>query len=239
MLRPLALVLVLLPLPAWAEDKGWLDLKDLDAWKKPSAKWISAGDAALHPDNPRLLVAKPGKGVLINGAKGDANNLFSKQVFGDVAVHVEFLISKRSNSGVKFHGHYEVQINDSFGRKDLTGDDCGGIYPRAALRPRYHHIDKGIAPLVNASKPAGEWQTLDMIFVAPRFDGVGQKTANARLVKVVLNGQLIHDNIELKTPTGDRWKNKEFATGPLFLQADHGPVAFRNIRVRPYEEKGK
>ena len=61
------------------------------------------------------------------------------------------------------------------------------------LKPKYHHIDKGIPPKTNAARPAGEWQTLDIIFQAPRFDSAGKKTGNARLVKVVLNGQVIHE----------------------------------------------
>jgi hypothetical protein len=158
--------------------------------------------------------------------------------FGDIELHLEFLIPKGANSGVKFHGHYEIQIYDSFGKKkQLTGEDCGGIYPRAESRPFYQHIDKGIPPRVNAARAPGQWQTLEAIFVAPRFDESGKKVANARLLKVLLNGQLIHDNVELQWPTGDRWKNKEFARGPLMLQGDHGPVAFRNVRVRPWKPK--
>jgi hypothetical protein len=51
-----------------------------------------------------------------------------------------------------------------------------------------------------------------------------------------LNGQVIHDDVEVKTPTGQAWRDKEVAEGPLLLQADHGPVAFRNIRVRPHKK---
>jgi hypothetical protein len=220
-----------------ADEGGWIDLCKLDAWKEPHGKWFLAGGVSLQPDNPKLLAAQPGTGVMVNGPSGRTNDLLSKPVFGDLEIHVEFLIPKRSNSGVKFHGHYEIQINDSFGAKNLTGDDCGGIYPRAELKPRYRYLDKGIAPRVNAAKPAGEWQTLDAIFRAPRFDTSGKKTTNARLVKAVLNGQLIHDNVELLWPTGHAWHNPEMATGPLLLQGDHGPVAFRNIRVRPLPAK--
>ena len=59
------------------------------------------------------------------------------------------------------------------------------------------------------------------------------KIKNARFDNVVLNGQVIHRNVELKTPTGHYWRNKEVERGPILLQGDHGPVAFRNIRVRP------
>jgi hypothetical protein len=102
------------------------------------------------------------------------------------------------------------------------------------MQPRYHHIDDGVAPRSNAARRSGEWQTLDIVFQAPRFDKQGKKTANARFVKVVLNGQVIHEDVEVECPTGNAWRlSKEVASGPLLLQGDHGPVAFRNVRVRP------
>ncbi|MFO0965821.1 MAG: DUF1080 domain-containing protein [Gemmataceae bacterium] len=220
---------------AHAGAKDWRDLlgKDLPAFKGPTTGWEQVADVVLDPRNPRKLEAKDGSGVFYNGPKGAARNLFTKDKFGDIEVHLEFNIPKGSNSGIKFHGHYEIQIMDSFGKtKKLDGSDCGGIYPRALLKPRYHHIDEGVAPLVNACKEPGQWQTLDVVFLAPRFDKDGKKTANAKIVRARLNGKLIHDNRELLTPTGDRWQDPERAEGPIMLQADHGPVAFRNIRVR-------
>jgi hypothetical protein len=227
---------------AYPEDaNAWRDLsagdKAFDGWKAPVGDWTLAESVAMDAEKPKTLTFKPGVGVLVNGPKGRARDLVTKESFGDVEAHVEFLIPKGSNSGVKFHAHYEIQIMDTFGKQELTGDSCGGIYPRAEQQPKYHHIDKGTAPKVNAAKPAGEWQTLDIIFRAPRFDSEGKKTENARFVKVVLNGQLIHDNAEVQYPTGHAWnKRKEVPTGPLLLQGDHGPVAFRNVRIRPWKE---
>ena len=206
---------------------------DLAAWKTPHGDWTQIADVELDPKNPKKLLAKDGKGVWYNGPKGRTANLFSKQKFGDVEVHLEFNIPKGSNSGIKFHGHYEIQIYDSFGKKDVDGTDCGGIYPRAETQKgKYTHLDKGVAPKVNACKAPGEWQTLDVVFLAPRFDKDGKKIKNAMIAKAMLNGQVIHENQELATPTGDRWKNAEMAEGPLMLQADHGPVAIRNMKVR-------
>jgi hypothetical protein len=220
--------------PAWIELIG--EKTSLDVWRKPAGNWIVAGGVEVDAKNNKRLVALPGKGVLVNGKKGRERNLVTKQVFGDVEMELEFLIPARSNSGVKFHAVYEIQIVDSYGKKkELTGNDCGGVYPRAEEKPKYHHLDKGIPPRTNACKPSGQWQKLHANFLAPRFDKDGKKIANARLVKVTLNGKLIHDNVELKTPTGSNWKKKETATGPLLLQGDHGPVAFRNVRVRPYK----
>lgn len=234
---PSFLLIGALSIAGRSAESNWIDLsggKELSAWKAPTGAWQIAGSAELDPANPKLLVSKPGVGVLVNGPKGMAPDILTKESFGDVEVHLEFMVPKGSNSGIKFEGHYEIQIFDSWGVKEPKGDDCGGIYPRAELKPKYHHIDKGIAPLTNACRPPGEWQTLDIIFTAPRFDANGKKTANARFVKVTLNDKLIHDNVELLYPTGHAWVNKEVPQGPILLQGDHGPVAFRNLRVRPY-----
>jgi hypothetical protein len=219
-------------LPAAEPGPPWVDLNALDAWKSPVGAWAIVGGVRIAPDNPKLLAAEPGDGVLYNGPTGRTTNLVSNQSFGDVELQGEFFIPKGSNSGIKFQGVYEIQIIDSHGKAKVDGSDCGGIYPRAELLPRYHHIDEGHAPRVNASKPAGEWQTLEITFRAPRFDSQGKKTANARFEKVVLNGQVIHQDVEVETPTGHAWHTKEQPSGPLLLQADHGPVAFRKLRAR-------
>lgn len=238
-LSSLALTCLLLALPATrgAEEAKWITLsgpEGLKAWKGPTDDWMLAAGVELDPKNPKKLVAKPGEEILVNSPKGRAHDLVTKQSFGDIEAHVEFLIPKGSNSGVKFEGHYEIQIFDSHGKEKLKGDDCGGIYPRAELKPNYHHIDDGIPPRTNACRPAGEWQTLDVVFQTPRFDAAGKKTANARFVKVTLNGTVIHEDVEVPSPTGHAWHNKEVPTGPLLLQGDHGAVAFRHVRVRPY-----
>ena len=222
-----------------AGDEQWIDLSGggLEAWAGSTGDWFVAGSAAMNPQDPKVLATKPGKGVLVNGPTGRTRNLVSKQKYGDIEAHLEFLIPQRSNSGVKFEGLYEIQIYDSYGVQQPKAMDCGGIYPRAELKPKYHYLDDGVPPRVNAARPAGDWQTLDVVFQAPRFDAAGKKVANARFVKVVLNGQIIHENVEVKTPTGHAWRDREIPTGPLLLQADHGPVAFRNVRVRPYSGK--
>jgi hypothetical protein len=235
-------VLGFLPALHAGDEPTWINLmgeKPLEAWEARADEWLIGSDAELDAKDSKRLVVKPGQGVLVNGKRGRAKDLLSKQKFGDIEVHVEFLVPKGSNSGVKLEGLYEIQIYDSWGKKEPTASDCGGIYPRAELKPNYHHIDKGFPPRSNACKRPGEWQTLDITFVTPRFDDKGVKTANARFVKVLLNGTLIHENVEVKTPTGHAWREKEITEGPLLLQADHGPVAFRNVRLRPYAAERK
>ncbi len=214
---------------------GWIDLMTPDLWKKVDPGWVVTDRVSLDPEKATKLKAEktPGGKVWVNGDKGRLPDLYTKTEFGDCEVHVEFLIAKNSNSGVKLQGVYEVQFLDTAGKKELSGDSMGGIYPRADLKPNYHHIDKGIAPKVNAARPAGEWNELDLTWRAPRFGPDGKKTANAAVVRAVLNGQVIHENVELLTPTGNNYTKAETPTGPLMLQADHGPVAFRGVRVRP------
>lgn len=221
--------------PAADTPAGWTDLMKPDVWRKFDAAWIRADEVKLDGEkNNKLKATKKEDGAAwVNGEKGRLPDLITKENFGDCEVHVEFLIAKNSNAGIKFHAVYEIQILDSFGsKKELTGDSMGGIYPRADDKMGYKHIDNGIPPKVNASKAPGEWQTLDVTWKSPRFDAEGKKTADAMVVKAVLNGQVIHENQELKTPTGANWVKKETATGPFMLQADHGPVAFRNVRIK-------
>ena len=212
-------------------DEGWVDLSKLSAWKGATPGWSTVGDVKLDVKDPRRLAAEGGKGVICNGPNGRVPNLVSVEDFGDVEVHLEFFLPKGSNSGLKFQGVYEIQLFDSHGVKEPRGTDSGGVYPRSEEKPQYHHIDGGHPPMVNAALPAGKWQTLDAIFLTPKFNPEGVKIANARIT-ATLNGRKIHDNTNIETPTGSAHHDKEKTSGPLLLQADHGPVAFRNIRVR-------
>src|ERR1041384_4581134 len=122
---------------------------------------------------------------------------------------------------------YEIQIYDSYGvEKDkYPGIECGGIYGRWINEKNV----EGHSPRVNVSEPPGEWQTFDITFRAPRFDTSGKKIENAKFVKVVHNGKVIHENVELTGPTRSGWE-EEKPRGPVRLQGDHGPVAFCNLR---------
>jgi hypothetical protein len=226
---------------AWVirgDETEWISLigeRGLKDWRSPSGAWLVAGDATLDSRDRTRLAAVPGRGVLVNGPTGRTSNLLSSRDFGDIEAHLEFFIPEHSNSGVKLQGLYEIQIADTHASKKLSGSDCGGVYPRAELLPRYHHLDDGFAPRTNAARPGGQWQSLDLVFRAPRFDESGRKVADARFERVLLNGQVVQENVELRAPTGHAWRLPEVRRGPLLLQADHGPVAFRNIRVRAME----
>jgi hypothetical protein len=218
-----------------SSDDTWIDLtasNDFSAFTDAS-RWQVVQSVAVDKANPKRLTSEPGKGIYL--CPGSARDLLTKRPFTDAEVHAEFLIPANSNSGIKMLGLYEIQITDSakVPADQLTGDHNGGIYPRANPT-NFRLIDKGFPPLVNAAKPAGEWQTLDITFTAPRFDADGKKTANAVFVKVLLNGQVVQRDRDVGTPTGaNHVTKKEVPSGPLLLQGDHGPIAFRNVRIRP------
>jgi hypothetical protein len=200
------------------------------------------GDAQLRPQS-RELAAVPGVGVVAALTRFDDSensNLVSKEDYGDCEVYLEFLLAQGSNSGVKLQHRYEIQLYDSYGKQQPTARDCGGIYPHWVFKRGggLDYIDQGVPPQLNAAKPAGRWQALHIVFAAPRFDGEGQKTQHARFVSVVLNEQEIHRDIPLESPTGNASSPlPEVPAAPLFLQLDHGPVAFRDVRIKPRDSR--
>jgi hypothetical protein len=155
-------------------------------------------------------------------ATPNKRDISSKQEFGDCHLHVEFCepLSGGGNSGVGMQGRYEVQILNSYG-KQPEAHQCGAFYDQTP-------------PKVIASKPAGQWQTYDIFFRAPRFDANGKVAENARAT-VYQNGVLIHENAEFKGPTGIQYEQykDEAPKGPIVLQGDHDTVQFRNVWIVP------
>lgn len=207
--------------------------EDLSAWRGDTGQWRVVGGVFLNPANEKLLTVKTG--TIINGPTGRTSHLISKAEFGDVRAHIEFMVPRESNSGVYFMGRYEIQVFDSWKKTSpYPGIECGGIYQRwDNSRDKGSEGFEGHSPRVNASRAPGQWQAFDVVFRAPRFDKRGRKLSNARFETVVHNGVLIHEDIELTGPTRAGIYNDEKPTGPLMLQGDHGPVAYRNIRIEP------
>jgi sugar phosphate isomerase/epimerase len=205
---------------------------DLSAWREPTGQWQVVGEAFMDPAKEKMLGTKPGTTVIYNGPAGRTSNLLSKEEFGDINAHIEFMISKGSNSGVYFMGRYEIQIYDSYGveKDEYPGIECGGIYQRWDENRNPKGFE-GHSPRLKASRPPGQWQTFDVIFRAPRFDKAGRKVSNTRFEKVMHNGIVVQEDVELTGPTRASTYNDEKAAGPLMLQGDHGPVAYRNIRI--------
>jgi hypothetical protein len=203
--------------------------KDLAGWKtvgRDPNDW-TYGKAALNSDAPTMLkMTGPGDELI---STNRTVNLSSDVSFGDCTMELEFMVGESrpgsttdSNSGVKMMNIYEIQIFDSYGKTNLNKEDCGAIYSETP-------------PSVNACKKPGEWQTLVIQFRAPRFDAAGKKIANAKFVKVTLNGQVVQDNVEIAHGTNVSRNAPEHPTGPIYLQGDHGSVAFRNVKVTPLD----
>jgi len=198
--------------------------KDLTGWQakeegRKQSKW-TVGVAAVSSEDPKLLVARKGSGEMINapGRFGEGLDLYSTDKFGDCRIELELMIPKGSNSGIYVMGEYEIQVFDSWGKEKMEFVDMGAIYGAAA-------------PSFNACGKPGEWQSYVIEFQAPRFDAQGRKTANARFLKVELNGKAIHRNLEMPGPTPGGVTGKEAPEGPIMFQGNHGPVAYRNIRI--------
>jgi len=214
--------------PKYGNAAVLFDGKDLNNWvvngDKNKSKWV-VGTPAMSSENPKLLVNKGGEGAMINlaGRHGDSLDFYSKDKdkFGDCRIELEVMVPQGSNSGIYVMGEYEIQVLDSYGKAKMSGHDMGAIYGAAP-------------PSVNASRKPGEWQKYVIEFQAPKFDASGKKVANAKFVKVELNGRVLHEDLEMKRgPTGGALTGREAPTGPLMFQGNHGPVAYRNIIVKP------
>lgn len=232
------------PREKFPSDEGWKLLiggVGLQGWQAAvpgrENSWTPAQLVSIDPAEPtRLLVHRYAHlrpedfngPIVANGPAGRTVNLQSQQEFGDIELAFEFLIAKGSNSGVYLMSRYELQIRDSFGKKDLDDRDCGAIYGRMADGRKI----PGTKPARNASRQPGEWQSFHLWFRAPRFDKAGTKKDNARFVRIEHNGQIIHENVEVEGPTQSSAAGPELSRAPLMLQGDHGPVAFRNIYLR-------
>ena len=190
--KPPAGAIVLLP---FEEGKK----PSLEAWNPPS--WTPLDDGSMQV------------------SKGD---IFTKQEFGDIKLHLEFWLpyesagrqQGRGNSGVYLMDRYEIQVLDSFGLVPKN-NDCAAVYTQ-------------VAPKVNACLPPACWQTYDITFRAPRFDADGKKTKDA-VVTVVQNGVTVQDQTVVKGPTGVAKSKPEVKKATFHLQDHAHPVKFRNI----------
>jgi hypothetical protein len=212
-----------------------LPLRDLSAFRPNAGNWQIVGQVQAVLDQDQVLKTEKGSGVLVNlPTAKQQSELFTLLEHGDLDLELEFMMARRSNSGIYLQGRYEVQLLDSWGKRHPTFGDCGGIYERWDDRKQEGQQGfEGYAPRLNASRAPGLWQKMEISFMAPRFDQQGKKTANARILYLRLNGYAIHENLELTGPTRGGGA-QESPLGPLRIQGDHGPVAFRNIRYRTF-----
>ena len=171
-----------------------------------------------------ILVASPG-------------NLTTKEEFGPVQVHLEWRVPAGrkvngqggGNSGIFLMGLYEVQILQSNGNQTYPDGTAGALYGQTP-------------PLVNATAPQGEWQSYEILFHPPKYEG--EKVVEPATVTVIQNGVVLHHARKFMGPTQFRklasYPPTHPATGPLSLQFHGDPIEFRNIWARPigsYDEE--
>jgi hypothetical protein len=206
-----------LPLPPPADAVVLFDGTSLSRWM--------SGDGA------------PAKWRIVDGAfevVAGTGTLTTRDQFGDVQLHVEWMSPNppkgtdqdRGNSGVFLMGRYEVQILDSYNSVTYADGQAGALYGQ-------------YPPLVNASRPPGEWQSYDIVFRRPRFDAAGKVTSPASFT-VLHNGILVQDHSELVGPTAHttRPPYEAHAERLAITLQDHGhPVRFRNIWLRDLEKR--
>ena len=188
------------------------DGKDLSQWSAKNgkeAKWMV---------EKGIMTIQPGSGPIV-----------TKKAFGDCQLHIEFrepeiIIGEgqgRGNSGIFLQGRYEIQVLDCYKNVTYSNGQTGSMYKQSV-------------PLVNACKKPGEWQTYDVIYMAPRFSENG-RVAIPAYITILHNGVLIQNHVEIWGPTeyiGMAKYKVHGAKEPLELQ-DHGnPVSYRNIWIR-------
>jgi hypothetical protein len=213
-------------------------LNDLTFFKKSSKTWQIVGSVQADLNKANTLYFTKGFGVLLNlpDKKQKGEDLYTIEDYSDIDLELEYLMATESNSGIYLQGRYEIQLLDTWGATAIRSGSNGGIYERwNESKPNGQKGYMGYAPRQNASRAPGLWQKLKISFQAPRFDSNGGKTANAVMLKVELNGVLIHDNVELSGPTRGAMADSEVAAGPLRIQGDHGAVAFRNIKISRFD----
>jgi hypothetical protein len=157
-------------------------------------------------------------------------NIETREHFGDCQLHLEWAAPAevkgdsqgRGNSGVFLIGRYEIQVLDCYDNPTYADGATAAIYGQ-------------YPPLVNACRKPGEWQTYDIIFVAPRFDG--DRLVSPAQITVLFNGVLVHHRQPALGPTGHRnapsYGGPHASEGPLVLQDHSNPVRYRNVWIRP------
>ncbi|MEY4541585.1 MAG: hypothetical protein RLZZ306_3342 [Bacteroidota bacterium] len=215
-------------------------LTDLSDFNNPSTNWTIEGDVSGN-FNATSLTPKAGKGVLLNKLKRakyqHTDDLKFNFDHGDIKLSLDFMIPKGSNSGIYLQSRYEVQILDSWLKSQPNDGDCGAIYHRwDEARGKGYEGYEGHPPRQNATKAPGLWNHIEIDFKAPTFDALGKKLTNARFNSVILNGVLIHQNVELLGVTRGAISEQEVTKAPLMIQGDHGEVALKNISYEVFEK---
>ena len=197
---------------------------------KPNANWQLVEEVEV--DGSTLRATRGEENIIaINGdAWADSGHLETYAQAGDGIVRMEFMLPEGSRAGLYLLSRYEISLADSYGKTELEPSDMGGLAHRWNPDGEPAEFD-GVPPSENAAKPAGEWQTLEAEFRAPRFDDANNKTENALLLSVTINGVQVQYNTIATGNTRDPLYDWEQSTGTVTIRGDRGPIAIRNFEL--------
>ncbi|HEY4077566.1 MAG TPA: DUF1080 domain-containing protein [Rhizomicrobium sp.] len=244
-MKKLALLLAILPATAWAQVNNPNVKPELtEVWSPVPPKVTPGTTVGQPPSDARLLFNghdlsnwESVTGGPAQWTVGDnefvvapkTGSIQTKEKYGDVQLHVEWMVpvlplgrkgQDRGNSGIFLQGLYEVQVLDTYDNQTYVNGEAGSIY-------------KQYAPLANALRPSPQWQSYDIVYMAPRFYNDGALAEPARMT-ILLNGILVQNNVPLRGPTEYRGipLYKAHGDAPLMLQAHNNEVHFRNLWLR-------
>ena len=192
--------------PGPPDGEGWITLfdgKSFEGWK-----FRSSGSQG------HWQVTEQGE---LDNAEHGGVDIYTEWTFMDCDLHIEFKYTKGSNSGVYLQGRYEIQVLDSFGQPPVDYQ-CGALY-------------RLVTPSENVTRPVGEWQSFDVEFKSAGIDDNGRIVPAGMTLRH--NDVLTIDKAEIPRATGGEMNRRYLEPGPILLQGTHGPVTFRNIKVRP------
>lgn len=228
-----------------------IPLNDLSAFVAPVPNWYIDGGARADLNKANALTTDKGTSVLVNihptkapTSNQDAlkYNLMTNLQHGDLDLELDYMVAPESKSAIYLQGRYAIGLADNWSSRPAAGSYNGSILERWNEKQTEPESGfEGHPARQNAGRAPGLWQHLKISFQAPRFTtngpgGVSQKTENAKILRVDLNGVTIHENVELLGPTRASMVNNEVALGPLMFQGAYGAVAFKDIRYMSYDK---
>ncbi len=222
-----------------SSDQGWLRLTYGDAFQLWTHEGWKLVDVDLDANDMTKLVTREGVNALVSPLPlTDAEMMgaaswpaspptFTQRLpFGDTRLRFDFLLPKDGRATLRLMERYDLLLSATQDERATTTASCGALLAGPGF--------EGRAPINPCFRSPGEWHQMDLTFRAPRFDATGKKTANARIVRALVDDVLLHDEAEFPGPSTNAPRD-EVAEAPFSFRALNGQLALGNIRARPTE----
>lgn len=192
-----------------------LSLNDLSGFKTVPQQWNLVGDISYDLNKPDKSEIKNGTGILAHIPKGKSESILVSNLEHDnLGIEFEFMLAAGSQTTLYLQGRYAIKLNDSWSNFEPLQD-----------------------ARMNVCRAPGLWQKMQIFFQAPKFNNLGNKTDDARFLKVVYNGVTIQENIKLNGPSANSPLKGEAISGPWMLSAS-GAIALKNTHYLQFENPG-